>query len=387
MTAMALRVLAVNDYLDLKRGGGTAERTFQLSRHLARAGVKCAVLSIDADTLDQKRKAELEPAQLTLFPCWLRRFNVPRVYWSTLNELVAGADIIHMMGHWSVLNAVVYVVARKHRKPYVLCPAGALPVYGRSRWLKHLFNLLIGNAIVRSAAGWVVVTDMERDHFLGYGIASERIVTIPNGVSEEDFPCVDVPAFRRRAALPNDAPVILFMGRLAPIKGPDLLLEAFIQVRSELQSHHLVFVGPDGGLQAKLQKMVESHQLASRVHFLGYLEGADKSAAYRMADILVVPSRQEAMSIVAVEAGFCETPVLLTDQCGFHDIVSVDSRMEVPATVEGLAEGLKSILSEPLLTTELKSRFKSFMIGRYSWTQLVPEYIAYFQTILSGLQR
>ena len=106
-----------------------------------------------------------------------------------------------------------------------------------------------------------------------------------------------------------------------------------------------------------------------------------------MADLLVVPSRQEAMSIVAVEAGFCETPVLVTDQCGFHDIVSVGGCMEVTATVGGLVEGLKCILSGSLSASEQRSQLKNFMVDRYSWAQLAPKYIAYFQTILSGLPR
>ncbi len=384
---MTLRVLNVNDFLDLKRGGGTAERTFQLSRHLAYAGIQCDVLSIDADTLDQSRKSAVSPAQLTLFSCFLRRFNVPRVRWAILKELVARADIIHMMGHWSVLNAVVYLAARKQRKPYILSPAGALPVYGRSRWLKHLFNTLVGNAMVRNAAGWIAITEMECQHFVSYGVAPERVVTIPNGVAEDDFPAVDLRDFRWRMGLPAGAPIILFMGRLAPIKGPDLLLEAFIRVRDELPSHHLVFVGPDGGMQEELQKTVESNEVSPWVHFLGYLEGADKSAAYRMADLLVVPSRQEAMSIVAVEAGFCETLVLITDQCGFHEVVSIDGRLEVPATAEGLAEGLRAILMSPTPTAELKHRWNFFVSSRYGWDQLVYRYIDYFRSTLSSIDR
>lgn len=77
----------------------------------------------------------------------------------------------------------------------------------------------MGDAIVRNASGWIAVTKGEFPQFEEYGILSSWVTVIPNGVSEEDFPLVDTTEFKRRLGLP-DAPIILFMGRLNPIKGP-----------------------------------------------------------------------------------------------------------------------------------------------------------------------
>lgn len=382
---MIMRVLNVNSSLDLKIGAGLAERTFQMSRFLAKEGVSCTALTLDLG-LTPARAAALAPVRVVALPCLWQRFYVPRFGWRTIRRLVNEVDVVHLMGHWSVLNVLAYFAARLAGKPYVVCPAGCLPLFGRSRGLKRLYNTLIGNAIIRNASAWIAVTEGELPHFEEYGISASQVVVIPNGVSEDDFPLAERQGFFDKFHLP-DAPMILFMGRLNPIKGPDLLLQAFIQVCSQLPAHQLVFAGPDGGMLSELQAMVERQGLKSRVRFLGYIEGVDKASAYRIAQLLVVPSRQEAMSIVALEAGICGTPALLTDQCGFSEIRSIDPRLEVPASVEGIAGGLMSVLGTADALQQIAPLWQRFVKQQYAWDAVVLQFIRLYETLLKRNHR
>jgi glycosyltransferase involved in cell wall biosynthesis len=375
-----IRVLNVNDSLALKTGGGTAERTFQISRFLAKAGAECTVLVLNTD-LDNARIEGVAPAVVVALPCLWGRFRVPRLKLQAISELVSRADIVHLMGHWSVLNAMIYFVLRRARVPYVVCPAGALPLFGRSRLLKRIYNAIIGKALIRNASGWVAVTASEIPHFNEYGIPSARISILPNGVSAEDFECPDTDKFLLKHRI-QDVPLILFMGRLNPIKGPDLLLKAFIRVCGCLDRHHLVFVGPDGGMLAELRELADQAGVTKRVHFLGFLSGEEKCAAYHVAHLLVVPSRQEAMSIVALEAGICGTPALMTDQCGFAEIRTVDPRLEVPASVEGLAGGLLALLDGTDACETIASDWRDFVVQKYAWTSIAPKFISLYREIL-----
>ena len=375
-----MHILNVNSSLDLKLGGGTAERTFQMSRFLAQQdNVQCTVLTLDIDA-NANRIQALLPARNVALPCLWKRFYIPRSGWRTINRLVADADVIHLMGHWSLLNYLVYVVARRAGKPYVVCPAGALPIFGRSSVLKRLYNFFAGRSIIQNAAAWIAVTTSELPHFEQYGVAPAKVLVIPNGVNEADFPLADQQEFLEKHRLPN-APMVLFMGRLNPIKGPDLLLQAFIQVSAQMPALHLVFMGPDGGMTAQLIRMAGSAGLAQRVHFLGYVDGVEKSAAYRSASLLVVPSRQEAMSIVAIEAGMCGIPVLLTDQCGFSKVKEVDPRLEVSATVHGLEMGLLQLFACANTLTEIAPAWKSFVKQHFTWNAIGPEYIHLYKRI------
>ena len=377
------RILNVNPSIDLQIGGGTAERTFQMSRFLAQqANVSCTVLSLDIDASTARIQALL-PARNVALPCLWKRFYLPRGGWHTIQRLVAEADVIHLMGHWSVLNYLVYVAACRAGKPYVVCPAGALPIFGRSVILKRLYNFFAGRSIIQNATACIAVTPSELPHFEQYGVPPAKVLVIPNGVNEADFPLSDQQAFLKKYRLP-DAPIVLFMGRLNPIKGPDLLLEAFIRVRDQLAGFQLVFAGPDGGLLEQLRHIAEQAGMGQCVHFLGYLSGTEKSAAYRSARLLVVPSRQEAMSIVAIEAGMCGTPVLLTDQCGFGKVKEVDSRLEVPATVHGLEMGLMQLLGDANALTEIAPAWKRFVQQHFTWDAIGPEYLHLYQRIQEG---
>lgn len=376
-----MRVLNVNSSLDPKVGGGTAERTFQMSRFLAGEHVQCVVLTLNID-LNEHRISALLPATVVKLDCIWKRFYLPQIRWKLIRRLVNDADIIHLMGHWSLLNAIVYLATRVSDKPYVVCPAGALPLFGRSKFLKRIYNLVIGKAIIRNASAWIAVTSGELPDFVAYGIRSSRITVIPNGISEDDFPLSDCNEFLSQQGLSN-TPVILFMGRLNLIKGPDLLLKAFILVRERIPNSQLVFVGPDGGMLPELQELVDREGLAGQVHFLGYLEGHEKSAAYRCARLLVVPSRQEAMSIVALEAGICGTPVLLTDQCGFSEIRLIDERFEVPATINGLADGLIRLLADPKELKEIAPVWQQFVAQKYAWQSIISQYIHLYSDLIA----
>lgn len=380
-----MRVLNVNVLLDPITGGGTAERTFQMSRALARAGIECAILTTDIG-LTADRTRQLGNVRVIALPCVSKRFFFVIFSLRQLKALVVSVDVIHLMGHWSMLNVLVALLARQTGTPYVVCPAGELSLFGRSRWIKQLFNVLIGYRIVREAAGYVAVTPEEIRAYARYGVEASQVTVIPNGINEADFGLDAVSLFADRFGL-GAAPFILFMGRLNPIKGPDLLLEAFCSIAHKHPEHHLVFAGPDGGLLGSLQKMTRERGLADRVHFIGYVAGREKAEAYRAADLLVIPSRQEAMSIVVLEAGIVGTPVLLTDQCGFDEVVAVGGGRVVGATVIDLAAGLDNLLADRSALKGMGERLQAHVRQNFTWVVIVGRFQDLYKRILDRSSR
>lgn len=375
-----MRVLNVNHTLDPISGGGTAERTFQLSRALVRAGARCDVLTLDLG-LTPERIAALSGIGLIALSTASKRFYLPKVSPRQVRDAVEKADVLHLMGHWTVINALVYLAARRLGKPYVICSAGALPVYGRSRCLKMLYNWLVGRRIVRDADGHVAITAGEIPQFVSYGVQPDRVKVVPNGIDVADYKAGDDEDFRRRHSL-GDEPFVLFMGRLNRIKGPDLLLKAFLEARNDLPDHRLVFAGPDDGMLSELRKMAARSGESDRVCFIGYLGGEEKSQAYHAAELLAVPSRQEAMSIVALEAGATGTPVLLTDRCGFDEVTQVGGGWVVPATVKGLRTSLVALLKDPVELRRMGSNLHQLVEERYTWGAAITEYLVLYERIL-----
>jgi glycosyltransferase involved in cell wall biosynthesis len=380
-----MNVLNVNMTLDLVAGGGTVERTLQMTRFLVKRGVGCIVLSTDLGWTEARAKS-FTGIEVIALPCLWKRFYVPMIWFRSICDAVARADVIHLMGHWTLINACAYLFARYFQKPYVVCPAGALLIYGRSKLLKRLYNFVIGKRIIRNASGYIAISTNEITHFESYGIAPEQITIIPNGIDEDGFAVTDDVAFRSKYGL-NESPFILFVGRLNPIKGPDLLLEAFSRVSEEFCRYHLVFAGPDEGMLHELRLMAARFSIQDRVHFVGYLDGDDKVRAYRAAELVVVPSRQEAMSIVILEAGAAGKPVLLTDQCGFEEVAKVNGGCVVPASVPGLKRGLQSMLADLERLKAMGKNLQQFVFERFAWATLVDAYLSLYREILKDRGR
>jgi glycosyltransferase involved in cell wall biosynthesis len=373
------RFLNVNALVDAESGGGTAERTFQLSRALADEGVDTTVLCLDIG-VTAERRAALRGARVIAVPCVQKRYLVPQLRWDVLTHAVQDADIIQLTNHWTALNALVYYVARRIGKPWIVCPAGALGIFGRSVNIKRLYNTVVGRRIVQCAAERIAITSTERVQFEAYGTPARDVRVVPNGVAIEEFMSYDVDAFRRRCGIAA-APFILFMGRLNAIKGPDILLDAFCRVAPAFERHHLVFAGPDEGMQSQLERRAADAGLGDRVHFVGYVQGLDKSSAYRAADVVVVPSRREAMSIVALEAGACEKPVILTDQCGFDEVQSAGGGRVVPVDAEALAAALGHALRDEKWREESGKLLHELVRSRYTWNAAARRYIEIFDCL------
>jgi glycosyltransferase involved in cell wall biosynthesis len=371
----------VSDAIDPSLGGGTAERTFQLALALHRANVACTVLCTELG-LGDKRKAELRDIDLIAVPTLLRRFLTPLVSYRRIKDLVADADVVHVTGHWSVLGAMVCLIALKLGRPYVYCPAGSLRVFGRSALLKRIFNWVVGKRIVQGAARCLAVTNLERQQFTEYGVDESRVELLPNGVHYPAQATVNPQAFRDGYGLP-EGQIVLFLGRLSPIKGPDLLLAAFAKIATKLGSTHLVIAGPDGELSGQLRSFVIEAGLSTRVLFTGFLAGQEKQDALAAASLLVVPSRQEAMSLVALEAGLCGTPVLLTDQCGFDEVQELDGGRVVAVDVDALAEGLQFMLQDPERLNAQGQRLRAAILSHYTWDGLTQQALVLYSKLVS----
>jgi glycosyltransferase involved in cell wall biosynthesis len=174
---------------------------------------------------------------------------------------------------------------------------------------------------------------------------------------------------------------VLFMGRLNAIKGPDLLLEAVATVAPSCPGHALVFAGPDGGMRGLLERRARAAGIDHQVKFVGWVAGSDKVAAYRAAELVVIPSRQEAMSLVVLEAGACARAVLMTDRCGFDEAVEAGAALAVPPEVGPLTTALRDALNGS--AAPLGPRLQALVLRNYTWDAAVGRYALVFARMTS----
>ena len=376
-----MKILNVNMSIDPVTGGGTAERTVKISQYLARSGVESSLLTSDIG-VDEKLRNSLSNVKLHMMKNLYSRYYISRFTFKRIAKIVAEADVVHLMNHWTAINAAVYRACQQLHKPYVVCPAGALTIYGRSWLLKRIYNRVVGNQIIKNATRHIAIPVEEACRFREYGVDPDSVKVIPNGIDEGDFKSRNDDLFRRKHAL-GDAPFVLFLGRLNSIKGPDLLLDAFSKLHLEFPEYHLVFAGPDGGMLESLKAMSLKTKIEKHVHFIGYIGGDEKSHAYHAAELLAIPSRQEAMSIVALEAGITGTPVLITDQCGFDDVEYIGGGIVVPASVKGLQIGLNKFFNSKEELRSIGESLKAYVLENFTWDAIVKKYIELYERIIN----
>jgi glycosyltransferase involved in cell wall biosynthesis len=377
-----MKILFVCDSIDASQGGGNAERSYRLARALHDRGASVTVLASRLG-LSEQRASELAGFDCTLIPTLSRRFILPWVWPGTVARRVGQADLVHLSGHWSWLGALSGWLALRQGRPYVYTPAGALPLFGRSRTIKRIYNALIGRRLVQGASCCIAITERERKDFHLYGVPDQRILILPNGIDPALPPDIQPARARSRYGI-GASPLLLFLGRLSLIKGPDLLLEAFARILPGHPQARLIIAGPDAGLRRGLERRITALKLQGAVQLTGNVTGQDKLELLAAADVLVVPSRREAMSLVVLEAGLLGTPALITDQCGFEALAAADGGVIVNACETALAAGLEDMLHPDTSLAALGANLQRLVLDQYTWPHLAATAWALFQDLIAA---
>jgi glycosyltransferase involved in cell wall biosynthesis len=354
-----MNIVLVNIWLDAARGTGTAERTRRLAGALADLGCKCSVVTMGQSAWH----AELATAGVTVHTLSHlgRRYTLPLPRPRALWRLVRDADVVCVTGYWYLLAPLAAWLAHLAGTPFVICPAGELLAFDGAGALKALYRRLVGHRMLTAAAAIVAITPRECDDLVArFAVDRRRVLIAPNGVP------ASAPA---ESPLPelSGASFILFVGRLAPVKGVDMLIEAFAEIAGVCPDVDLVLAGPDFGMGAQLHQRVAAIGLTQRVHFLGFVDEGQRQQLYRRALLLAVPSRSEVMSIVALEAAAAGTPVLLTRSCGFDAVAESGGGRVVDAEPHAIAAGLKTMLADRAALAPMGQRLRAFALQHHSW--------------------
>lgn len=368
-----MRLLLTTSSLDPRRGAGTAERTRQLAKYLSLAGVEVGVVAVEGGPIADELRSRGIACHVTGFV--RLRYVFPFILPVTLMRHVEWANRIHVLGYWNVLSIATAFCSRARNKPYVLCAAGGFSALTESAVVKPLFHRTVGRRMMDCAARLISITELERQEIIvRFDRRPDEVVTIPNGA--EDLDPADHPG---PSTLPQ-RPYALFIGRLARIKGPDLLLDAFGRIAKDFPAVSLVFAGPDCGLEAELRATAARLPIPGRVVFTGFVDEGQRTAVLRQAECLVVPSRSEAMSFVAVEAGIQAVPVVVTDRCGLEAVAEADAGEICAPTAEGIASALASLLSD-LRRRDKGERWRRYVLAHFSWPALVAELLSELETL------
>ncbi len=273
-------------------------------------------------------------------------------------QRLSGFDLVHIYGLYDLLGPPVAYFCRRRGLPYVVEPIGMFRPIVHNLRLKRLYHHVLGQRMMFGARRVIATAEQERRELVEGGVPDAKVIVRRNGVEvPERLPPAGT--FRRQWNIPGEAKLVLFLGRLVSKKSPELMLEAFARWRAgsePRQASFLVLAGPDegGGYRQKLETFAARLGFNGGVLFTGPLYDDAKWAAYRDADVFVLPSQNENFGNAAAEAVACGTPVIVTDRCGIAPLVDQRAGLVVPHDREALQAGLARVLEDEALRQRLR---------------------------------
>lgn len=299
-----------------------------------------------------------------------------------LEKLIPKVDVVHIHGIWQYPQYIAAKLAIRYNKPFIISPHGMLePWVMNSRNIgllkalkKNIYLKLIALSLFRKATTIHAVTEIEKENLKKY-FPNTKIEIIPNGI---ELGTIDL----HIADIKNIKPwkYILFVGRLHPIKGIELLIKAFKLINSN-NEWKLKIVGPeeDKSYVRFLKNLARGDK---RIEFIGEVWGKQKFTLYKGAWITVVPSYSETIGLVNLESAACYTPTITTYQTGLLQWEKGGNILINP-NVNELVEALKKVMSWSLEerinrgeTTRkfIEKNFSSEVVGKM-WIKLYSKLI------------
>lgn len=270
--------------------------------------------------------------------------------------------VIHQHSLWAYFLHEGAVFANRHEIPLVMAPRGTLKPWALAykRWKKRVAMLLYQRRDLQRASLLHATAADEVEAIRAQGL-KQPILLSPNGV--------ELPPESELAAHEPEAQTrtVLFLSRIHPIKGLELLLHAW--KRLSPQGWVLQIAGNDEiGYQAELERLCAQLSLGNTVRFSGSLFGAEKVAAYRSADLFILPSFSENFGIVIAEALGHGLPVITTTGCPWQELQTEDCGWWVSAKEEAIAAALEDAIGASAeQRRQMGLRGRELIRRKYQW--------------------
>ena len=390
-----MKILQVTPFFKpLWESGGVARVAYDISHNLHENGHDVTVYttnrSIYPSDLPTNRATSVDGMKVYYFENlrkYIRGVTPPVMPYrmpAIAREEIAQFDVIHIHDHRTLLTVIASHYARKYGVPYVLQAHGALPQDTGSTRMKWLFDLLWAKKVILGAAGVIALNETEAARYRALGVAEKKIAIVPNGIDFAEYP--NLPArgrFRAAWGIDGATKVVLYLGRLDPTKGIDLLIRSFAEVEREFDDAVLMLVGGDMGYNGEFRQRIRSLGLDDRVIFTGFVSKEDKMAAYTDADVFVTPSFT-GFPVTFLEACLCGTPIVTTghgDLLGWVDnIVGFNTGY----TPEALAGAIGRLLADDALRARFGEQAKELIRTRYNWQAIVHDIETLYADVANG---
>lgn len=350
--------------LEPRQGGGLGRAAQELHTQFLADGEKSLLVATRAKEFKEAwpevvQHARIGPQKLYYAP----KLN------ATADLTFPDIDIVHGHGFYVGTNYIFGRKARHMHKPLVYHVHGIFEpwILRRSRLKKYLAKLWFENANFRHASLWRALTGKEADQIRAVGIKAP-IVIAPNGIDLAPFD-----KFQEEAGSKGEQKgQCVFLGRLHPKKGLDLLLNAWSVIGKIKEGWKLIIAGPnENGYQSKIEQYIHGLGLHSSVSLAGTITGTEKTRLLKRADLFILPSYSEGFSVAILEALACKVPVIATTACNFPELARSGGGWECESSIESVAKTLSEAMESSIAERKERGALGRRLVEKsYTWQEV-----------------
>lgn len=361
-----------------EEASGPSYSVVRLSEALVAQGQEVTLAALDWAPLPSPRPF-LKTFPLGLGPRRLGRSPAMK-RWLAETARAGGLDLIHNHGLWMMPNIYPGWVAGRQGVPLVVSPRGTLSEWAMQSGssIKRVFWPWVQKPALASTTCFHATAESEYKNIRRMGFR-QPVAIIPNGIDIPDL----VPKTLNESR--NESRTLLFLGRVHPIKGLDMLLPVWRAVQGRFLEWRLRIVGPDNrGYLAEMQRLASELHL-ERVEFSGALRGEQKWQAYQEADLFVLPTYSENFGMAVAEALAAGTPAIVTRGAPWAGLEQQGAGWWIDIGVDSLVACLEDALSHsPESLAEIGQNGRRWMEAEFSWARVGQRMVETYRWILDG---
>ena len=372
--------------------GGVETHVFEIAKRFKSKGYEAEIWSTDLLDFNGERDKQLERVvdgipvrkfhsfEIPSFPFFMYQFIYPKIVFEFL-KLKKDDMILHSHSFPSFHSYLALLFHKKFRKvtivPYF--DVNDLEKFTANFFGKLAFRILRFFINKKRDIYLSANTRREKEFYVNNLKFNEcKVFVVPNGVNIVEFDSItkeEVSDIRSQYNLEKTFNV-LYAGRVAPIKGIDILIKAISKLDNT--NIRLTIAGPDFGALTELQELSQNLDLADRITFTGALERREFCALIKSCDILVLPSYGgEAFGIVLAEAMACSKAVIGSRTGGIAEVIQEGRNgfLFDVGSVEQLSEKIKLLYKDGSLGKKLGAKGRSIVEKNYTWEKIADTYL------------
>lgn len=372
--------------------GGCARVVYDLSRELANRGHDVTIITTDlykpgirySCTIDEKDPLNFTILRFPNFCHWLSWRK--KIYFSLglLNHIrknLLNYDTVHLQDLISVTAIFTSLFCRYHNKPYVLTTHGSIPWLLRKNFLNRLYYVFFGKGILQNASKLVLINKNEVQSCIELGIPDNKLHLIPNAIFLADYSNLPTTGrFKFKYGIQADTKIILYVGRLYPSKGLDLLIKVYGGLLKKYSNLKLVIVGHDDGYKKFLLSLAQKEEVDNDIIFCGYLSNEEKMEAFADAEVFVTPVFF-GFPITFLEACFFGLPIVTTNKEDSLEWINEQVGFSTDYDESSISKAIFNIISDDRLHEKFANNGRNLVKTQFAWSVIAKNFESIYSYI------